>query len=113
MRGLIVVVITVLASANTLPCLAFTYAGNGTQSCGAWTADRRQPYGTSAQQWVLGYLAGAAEWSSDHIDPLSGTDAAGVWAWLDRYCWDNPTDLLVDAMVSFTATRTVLNRLKR
>jgi hypothetical protein len=81
-------------------------------SCGTWTAERRNPFGTAAQQLVLGYLAGAADWAtlnasaaSVSIDPLAGTDAQGAWAWIDRYCWTHPTDQILTAAEAFTIER--------
>jgi hypothetical protein len=84
------------------PTFAYTFAGNGTESCGSWTAGRRQG-GTAAQQWVLGYIAGVAAVSD--ADPLAGTDAQGVWAWIDRYCYQNPTDQLISACIDFVNKR--------
>lgn len=83
-------------------CLAYTFAGNGTDSCGRWTAERREG-GSSAQQWVLGYMAGVA--TATDADPMSSTDAYGVWAWIDRYCYLNPTDQLITASLKFVNDR--------
>ena len=84
---------------------AFSYAGTGTSSCGTWVSDRQNSYGTAAQQWVLGFLAGAAAWGPNNFDPLGETDANGVWVWLDRYCWQNPTTSILDAIDAFSRER--------
>ena len=93
------IVVALLAA----PAHAFTYAGTGTASCGEWTSERRNPYGGAGQQWVLGFLAGAADYGGP--DAFDGTDAEGVWAWIDRYCWQNPTDKLLTAAEAFVRAR--------
>lgn len=102
MRALLFGIVLFAAAQLAASAQAFTYAGDGIDSCGSWTHDRQEPGGGVAQQWVLGFLAGAA--LEGGPDPLSRTDADGVWAWVDRYCWNNPTDDLMKAMESFVAT---------
>lgn len=97
MRLLIVGLLMVAASASEAS--AYTYAGLGTHSCGAWTASRKGSYGTPYQQWVLGYLSAVAAWSPH--DSMKHTDSEGVWAWMDRHCWANPTIYVNDAARAF------------
>jgi hypothetical protein len=75
-----------------------TVGGVGLMSCGSWTAHRS----LNAQQWVLGFLSGVGlAGQADAIDPLSGTDAEAVWAWIDNYCRSNPLKQIADAAVAF------------
>jgi hypothetical protein len=54
------------------------------------------------QQWIVGYLSGVASATSQAgMDPLHGTDAEGVWAWIDNYCQAHPLDLMIDAGTAF------------
>ncbi len=66
--------------------------GPRTDSCGTWTADRRDTTGLSAlkaEEWQLGYLSGPSE-RGPKLDPLNGRDAQGVWAWIDNYSPGHP-----------------------
>jgi hypothetical protein len=80
---------------------AYRIAGIGLRSCGSWTATRGQGAAAiGAEQWVLGFLSGVAfcaESEGSSVDPLDGTDANGVWAWIDNYCRKNPLDQLEEA----------------
>ena len=83
---------------------AFLAIGNGTGSCGAWTADRRRPMGLVAQaeeQWILGFLSGVGYESQDTIDPLNNVDAEAVWAWMDNYCLAHPLERIMQAAEAF------------
>ncbi|HEY6433337.1 MAG TPA: hypothetical protein VIZ17_15260 [Acetobacteraceae bacterium] len=86
--------------------MAFKYAGSGVASCGEWLQERRDPYGGggAGQQWVLGFLAGEADATEGKLDPIADTDAEGVWAWIDRYCEQHPTDRLIVAAELFAVT---------
>lgn len=85
------------------------YMGAGTSSCGAWTAARQNRLALAYEQWVLGYISGmgegvnAVEGHPFHWDALKGTDAQGVWAWIDNYCRDHPTKDIRDAASTFSA----------
>jgi hypothetical protein len=67
----------------------FTAMGVGNQSCGTWTAERRIGTAGLLEEWVLGFLSGIG-YVGDHDNPLAGTDADGVFAWIDNYCFANP-----------------------
>lgn len=96
----------VLAIAGTLgvatPTAAqFMMIGAGTVSCGRWTALRRSGSALGAEQWILGFLSGIGYIGDIGVDPLRGTDADGVWGWIDNYCISNPTENLEKAGVAF------------
>ena len=73
--------------------------GPGVSTCGAWVANRKTSRSSLASAWaefwLLGYLSRA---SFQHQgDILGGTDSQGLFAWVDKYCAENPLDLVVDA----------------
>ncbi len=47
---------------------------------------------TQAREWLSGYLT-AYNWyrTRPGIDIAAGTDREGMYAWLDKFCRDNPT----------------------
>ena len=58
----------------------------GAASCDIWAADRRAPEQAAATvdaQWVIGFLSGIGHMHLGELEPLHGTDAAHVWAWID------------------------------
>jgi hypothetical protein len=69
---------------------AYTSIGQGTLSCGIWTAWRRTSGALGPEQWVLGFLSGIGAAGRAGDDPLDGMDAEGVWAWIDIYCSIHP-----------------------
>lgn len=79
----------------------FTIIGQGTLSCGAWTAARRMRSGAGQQQWLLGFLSGVGFMGGPDVDPLANIDAEGVWAWVDNHCAANPAETLETAAVLF------------
>jgi hypothetical protein len=85
------------------PTLAdVTVIGMGPYSCGSWTTDRTSRSGAARQdeQWVLGYMSGAAVWGSN-LDPLNGLDGDAVWAWMDNYCRAHPLVPIDNAAAAF------------
>lgn len=94
--ALILLLAATFAPPLTQTSLASTVVGSGTESCGAWLYNREQG-GSADQQWVLGYMSGVGAADQNLGDPLSLTDAQGVWHWLDGYCRSHPTLQLYDA----------------
>jgi hypothetical protein len=85
------------------PARAATTMGAGNQSCGTWTADRRNPDTTNLLMdisWVAGFLSGIG-WSIDGADPLNGIDANAVWGWIDNYCSAHPVEAIKIAAAQF------------
>jgi hypothetical protein len=77
--------------------------GMGSQSCGTWTAGRRDRQALGSEQWILGFLSGIGYVSlvPNGTNPLEGTDAKGVWAWVDNYCQTHPLDPIITAGIKF------------
>ena len=78
----------------------------GTASCDTWAADRRAPDQAAAivdAQWVIGFLSGIGHMHLGELEPLHGTDAQHVWAWIDTYCRDHATGTIEDAAAAFAA----------
>jgi|SRR6516165_4538362 hypothetical protein len=73
--------------------------GSGTNSCGTWTAWRRQGIAGFPEQWVLGFLSGIGYKGGNN--PLNGVDANAVWAWMDNYCYAHPLDSIEKAGEAF------------
>jgi hypothetical protein len=71
--------------------------GEGTETCGTWILERppgRRPTrdGVAFLSWVLGYLSASNVSQSSGLDFLKQTNSAGILAWMDRYCQENPLD---------------------
>jgi len=63
--------------------------GHGASSCGTWFADTTDFAAKNADRaWVLGFISGANFSSGTHVG--KGTDSKGIFAWVDRYCTNNP-----------------------
>ena len=71
--------------------------GHGTASCGTWIADTTDFASKNADRaWVLGFLSGVN--FSDRIGYIGkGTDAKGIFVWIDRYCKNNPMKTISSA----------------
>jgi hypothetical protein len=88
---------------------AFTYSGIGAASCGVWVKDRQGKSieavtaARQDEQWVVGFISGAAYGGVG--DPLAGTDAAGAWTWIDRYCAANRAAPIISAAQAFIRAR--------
>jgi hypothetical protein len=82
--------------------------GVGTETCGSWTAARKNPDGLNAHleaQWVVGFLSGASMLhegiAHDGKAPLKEMDGRGVWAWIDNDCQAHPVEAISDAAEFF------------
>lgn len=80
--------------------------GEGTSSCGTWTAARRDREAYRHEAWVAGFISGVAnasitQSSRQAIDPLRGVDINGVLGWIDNYCHAHPLDLIENAAWAF------------
>jgi hypothetical protein len=82
---------------------AITVIGVGAvSSCGTWETARSSGYSFGYEQWVVGFLSGVAMASGN--DFLSGTDADGIWKWIDRYCAAHPLDMIATAASELLST---------
>jgi len=109
---LLLTVLTVGLMSGVTEASEIQILGAGLQSCGAWTAHKRAyrpggPVNLDSQSaledgsWVVGFLSGIGMVHDKGADPLKGTDAQGVWAWVDNYCLANPIKKIMDASVAF------------
>jgi hypothetical protein len=68
---------------------AVTIAGAGTASCQTWSTTKLQGGSDSLEQWIFGFLSGAAygrHGKPSQPNPRHGTDAVSVLSWIDKYC---------------------------
>jgi hypothetical protein len=100
-----------------LPCpsgRAGTYEvlGAGADRCSSWASARAslvRPHPLSSafgeSQWVLGYISAlnALRWPSGDIAGDTGTDAEGMFVWIDGYCAANPSVSIARATIVLTA----------
>jgi hypothetical protein len=87
-----------------------TVYGYGVGTCGAWLEGRRTSGNNAVtlevgeriarEQWVVGFVSGANE---SLRGALPKTDAYAIWAWVDRYCRENPLDQLATATSELVA----------
>ena len=104
MRIVLACLVVGLLGYQTNAPAAFVEIGAGLDSCGTWTADRRSPGGSAAlqdEQWVLGFLTGAADIGPIDADPMRDVDAHAIWAWIDNYCRAKPLDKIIKAAEAF------------
>jgi hypothetical protein len=82
-----------------LPAAARIAIGEGNESCGAWTKERRANSIRSRlyETWLLGFVTGHNWADNSKPDFLVGGDVAGIFGWVDEYCRLNPIKDLVNA----------------
>jgi hypothetical protein len=98
---LVVIALLMLTLGQSLPSRAqdVKMIGIGSSSCGFWLELRDHRKSESAEQWVLGYLSGAAMWTD--FDILRNVDAFGIWRWLDEYCRTHPLEKIENGLKEF------------
>jgi hypothetical protein len=100
MRFLLSPALAVVLLTGSVGANAVATIGEGLQSCGSWTAARRDRQSFGVETWIFGYLSGAAFALADEgYDPVRGTDAAGILAWID--CLAHPLEPLTVAGGTF------------
>jgi hypothetical protein len=105
MRIMIAIGLVLWATGAETQCAETQYMvlGEGrATSCGTWQQERRTRSITllGSQAWVLGYVTranhdGAARGANANL--TDGTDAEGLYAWIDNYCRANPLKNLASA----------------
>ena len=103
-RALILAILIVMVSAAmAMPPGGFDVIGLATESCGKWTAVRRDHASAwGYEQWFLGFITGVDYMGhANGLQPMRGTDAAGILAWADNYCREHPLNLIVQAADAF------------
>lgn len=101
MRFLLPAALAVALMTSNATAEGFTIIGIGLDSCGSWTAARRDRHDLGPGQWIFGYLSGMG-WVAVHgVDPLNGLDGQAVLAWIDNYCRDHPLGDIASAGNAF------------
>jgi hypothetical protein len=73
--------------------------GTGTASCGTWTSDMKQGGVLAAgdKEWLLGFLTAYNLHGPGTNNISKGTDAGGLFAYVDNYCAAHPLEVIADA----------------
>ncbi len=74
----------------------YTTFGAGNNSCESWLKEREtgDPRAWELQQWLLGYVSAYNNWMHAGQNVADGTNAKGMFAWVDKYCADRSRDML-------------------
>ncbi len=74
----------------------YTTFGAGNNSCESWLSEREKgdPRAWELQQWLLGYVSAYNNWVHVGQNVAGGTNAKGMFTWIDTYCADRPRDRL-------------------
>jgi hypothetical protein len=91
------------AAVLAAPARAAMTVGVGNAACVEWTTHRRMSQDGGIykdQQWILGFLAGM-RFAQKPEAPPRAFNADDLWATVDDYCEQNPTDRLEGAAVYF------------
>ena len=98
------VILAIALMTGSANAQGFATIGAGTDSCGSWTALRRQSEFAAVQpaEWILGFLSGVGfRGVPGRDDPLNNVDARAVWAWVDNYCLAHPLENIEQAGAAF------------
>lgn len=75
----------------------YAVRGYGTQTCGAYVANRSRNNDDAYANWLGGYLSGFNRFNKDTWD-ISGTlDTDAEMLWLENYCKAHPLDKFSEA----------------
>ena len=74
----------------------YTTFGAGNNTCESWLKERGkgEPRAWQLQQWLLGYVSAYNNWVHKGQSVTDGTDAKGMFTWVDKNCADRPRDML-------------------
>ena len=112
MRGPIIIVVAALLT-GSFPVVAarsapeeFAVYEYGQVSCGVWIesrANRNKPNDyrfKQAVEWIGGFMTAYNLYVQPGVrtDITGSTDQEGMYAWLDKYCGENPTKEFVSAI---------------
>jgi hypothetical protein len=75
---------------------SYTTFGAGNNSCESWMTERgkAEPRAWQLQQWLLGYVSAYNNWVHKGQNVADGTNAKGMFDWVDKYCADRPGEVL-------------------
>lgn len=64
--------------------------GTGVESCGQWTAGRKDPLTELRHHsWLMGWISGASYYRNSEVPE---TDFHAAVEWMNNYCHDNPLE---------------------
>jgi len=98
-------IVLVLSFAITTPTMADdaegAYSVQAPISCGNWVEHSKEDdwTNTANHYWVVGYITAYNRLTPDVYNIMGDTDAPSVYLWMDKYCQENPLNLLADGMV--------------
>jgi nitric oxide reductase large subunit len=86
-----------------------TILGNGSYSCGDWTAEHQKQDNVTQgdNAWLAGYLSGYSAYNGDGVDVIKNLNAGAREAWVSNYCQTHPLDGI------YTAADQLILELKR
>jgi len=100
-------VCTLLAASATSRAQDAVYVGAGQQTCGYWVTARKASAATSSSKpqvketvvmsWVHGFVVGVWARDGGRHAAFAVPDGPAMQVWLDKYCADNPQDLVMQA----------------
>jgi len=106
LRSILIAAVLIVSAAGA--SAESRFAGLGSQTCGAWTANSPTRAGGGIgllyQQWVFGFLSGISFADPEH-DPFQGLEAGDLDRWMDDFCAKNSTSRIVDAAIGFVRER--------
>ena len=85
----------------------------GQVACAQWTNSPQVR--ATMRHWVMGYMSGFNMNVLNEVDILYGYTTEGVIGWIDKYCRENPLELLTTGVVQLThmlADRVGASRIK-
>ncbi|HYM72167.1 MAG TPA: hypothetical protein VET89_04235 [Stellaceae bacterium] len=102
-RGIALLAASLALSSPIYAASEYTILGAGSRPCGAWLQARSQavPESGVMQSWLLGYIT---SFNAHNLtltsDIAAGTNADGIFAWVDDYCSAHPIDSVARAAAS-------------
>ncbi len=115
MHRTICVVLTIATLATSAMAEGTQYVtvlGVGNRTCGEWL-QARQPPGLFAdvyEGWIAGFLTASDNYILHEMNVdifATGTDAPGLWAWMDNHCGQHPLNTVATAADALAAELTV------
>jgi hypothetical protein len=97
----VIVTAVLMAGAAEARAQKSSLMGQGSLTCGTWTAWRRDGLALGPQQWVLGFLSGIGVMGESDLNPLNDVDADSVFGWIDSYCQAHPSEKVMRAAAAF------------
>ncbi len=86
----------------------YQIVGYGTESCGTWVEERRDPSKSwsvlADKGWISGFLSAYNVFGPGSGNVRRDTDSDGTSAWIDNYCLAHPLESLSDAVQALVST---------